>query len=116
MKLRLILGLLSCSCLVHAEEADKQSMYQISSTDPLTITSTSVRTPLLPNTTGGVRIAPSVDVHCKAGGIAVVATVSDTPFWGKSSEYMKIQKTDGNYVACIRDSADGKVWVDPTRP
>lgn len=119
MKFRI--GLAALSALLplaaHAAEADKQSIYQISSTAPLTVSTTaSVRSQVFPNTTGGVRIAPKVDVHCKAGDATVVATISDTIFFAFAAEYMKIQPTDGNYVACLADAAAGLVWVDPIKP
>lgn len=115
MKLRLtLLALLPFA--VHAEEGDKQSMMRVSSTDPLTITSSSaVRSPQLPSTqqTRGVRIASTVDAHCKPGGVSVTATISDTLFPAKTPEYIKIPASDGNYVSCIADNATGKVWIDP---
>jgi hypothetical protein len=118
MKFRLGLTALALMpWLAHAEEADKQGIYQISSTAPLTVsTTTSVRSAQLANTVRGVRIAPKVDAHCKVGDVTVVATANDTLFFAFAAEYVKIQPTDGNYVACLGDIAGGLVWVDPIKP
>ncbi|MHC2315142.1 hypothetical protein ACVIHC_002188 [Bradyrhizobium diazoefficiens] len=118
MKLRLGIAIALLPLVAHAEDGDKQSIYQISPTAPANITSSSsVRSALLPSASNwrGVRIAATVDVHCRAGDVSVTATVNDTPFWGKSSEYIKVQPSDGNYVACIADSTSGKVWIDPAK-
>jgi len=118
MKLRLGIAIALMPLIAHAEDGDKQSIYRVSSTDPVAIiSSTSARSALLPNTSDarGVRIAPTVTAHCKPGGSTVTATTSDTIFFANTPEYIKIQPSDGNYVACIADSASGKVWIDPTR-
>ena len=117
MKLRLGVAIILVPLIAHAEEGDRQSMYIISSTTPVTLTSASTRSALLPNGANwrGVRIVATQAAHCRAGDVTVTATANDTLFPANAPEYMKVQPSDGNYVACIRDTADGKVWIDPVK-
>jgi hypothetical protein len=118
MKLRLALAALALVPFVaHSEEADKQSVYAISGTlPPMTVSTTSTRVGPLSNQTGQLRITPKVDAHCKVGGPTVTATVSDSLFFAFTAEYIKVQKTDGNYLACVQDSTGGLVFVDEMKP
>jgi enamine deaminase RidA (YjgF/YER057c/UK114 family) len=117
MKFRLALAVLALlPVAAHSEESDKQSVYAISGTTPLAVSGTSVRMGPLSNQTQQVRIAPKVDAHCKFGGAAVTATVSDSIFFAFAAEYIKVQRTDGNYLACIADSSGGLVFVDEMKP
>lgn len=118
MKLRLGIAIaLVPFFTAHAEEGDKQSMYQISSTAPVNLTSTSARTPVLPNGQNyrGARLVTTQAAHCKVGDSTVTATANDSYFPANTPEYLKVQPSDGNYIACIRDSADGKFWADPVK-
>lgn len=100
---------------VHAAEADKQSIYQISGTTPM-IVSGSTRVGPLSNQTGAVRIAPKADVNCVFGNSSVTATVSDTLFFAFAAEYVKIQPTDGTYLACIQNASAGTVYITEMKP
>jgi enamine deaminase RidA (YjgF/YER057c/UK114 family) len=115
MKFRLAVIASLLPLVAHAEEGDKQSIYQISGTTPI-IVSGSTRVGPLSDQTRAVRIAPKVDAHCKFGGSGVAATVSDTIFFAYTAEYVKIQPTGGTYLACIQDTSTGTVYVDEMKP
>lgn len=117
MKLRSLLLLAAAlPAVALAENGDNQTVFRVSgTTQSFAITSTSARSALLSNTASRIRAMSNVDSHIVFADASATATVSSTPLPANTPEYFKITPSDGNYVAVIRDSADGKVWLDDMR-
>lgn len=112
MKLRLLLPLLMLVSAAYADRQDEQSIYRISGTEALNITSTTTRSAEIPAAATGVRIVVSTNSHVAFGGVSVTANQSQTFLPAGVPEYFKLNRNNGNYAAFIRNSADGKVWMD----
>jgi hypothetical protein len=100
----------------YAENGDTQSIYLISDTVPMTVSSASTRTAVLPNQTRAVRIVATTNSHIKFGGSSVAATSLTTFIPAYTPETFKIQPTDGNYLAIIQDSGGGSAFIDLMKP
>lgn len=96
---------------------DGQSVFRVSDTlVPLTVGAASVRSEKLASETRVIRLTCTADCHYKIGGSGVTATTSNTLLMGGASEYFKVPTVGANYVAAIRASADGKLFIDQMVP
>ncbi|MEZ5781149.1 MAG: hypothetical protein R3D70_05810 [Rhizobiaceae bacterium] len=96
---------------------DGQSVFRVSDTlAPLTVGATSVRSEKLASETRVIRLTCTEACHYRVGGSGVTATPSNTLLVGGASEYFKVPATGANYVAAIRASADGKLFIDQMVP
>ena len=95
---------------------DGQSVFRVSETQVFAISSSSARSAALSSETRVFRIVCTTDCHPKVRNSSIVATVSDTLLPANTAEYFKKPENKSAYVAVIRDSADGKVFIDSMNP
>lgn len=118
--LRLAAALSLLAGVSHAQAygsgVDGQSVFRVSETQVFGISSTSVRSAMIPSETRIVRIVCTTDCHTKVGNASVAATVSDTLLPALLPEYFKISENKASYISVIRDAADGKAYIDLMKP
>lgn len=95
---------------------DGQSVFRVSNTLPVVVTSASAVSPKLSFETRVVRLTCTQDCHFKVGIASVSATISNSLLMGGSTEYFKVNATGPNYIGVIRDTADGKLFIDEMIP
>lgn len=96
---------------------DGQSVFRVSQTQVLNVTSGTVVSAKLTSETRVIRLSCTQDCHFKRGNTTGVApTVSDSILFGGATEYFKVNATGPNYIGFTRDSADGRAFIDEMTP
>ncbi|WP_442577869.1 hypothetical protein ACSBOB_20190 [Mesorhizobium sp. ASY16-5R] len=106
---------------VHAQAygsgVDGQSVFRVSQTQIVSFVSASTASQKLASETRVIRLSCTQDCHFKRGATSgVTATVSDSLLFAGATEYFKVPATGPNYIGFIRDSADGRAFIDEMTP
>jgi len=95
---------------------DGQSVFRVSQTQVVTATATAALSVKLASETRVIRLGCTEDCHFKRASGAVSATINDSMLFGGATEYFKVPDKGPNYIGVIRDSADGKMFIDEMVP
>ncbi|RVD58854.1 hypothetical protein EN866_19560 [Mesorhizobium sp. M2D.F.Ca.ET.223.01.1.1] len=96
---------------------DGQSVFRVSGTQPVTVTAVAVTSGKLASDTRVVRLSCTQDCHFKLGNASpTVVTINDSILFGGATEYFKVKATGPNYLGLLRDSTDGKAYIDEMVP
>lgn len=96
---------------------DGQSVFRVSQTQVVTTTSTGATSAKLASDTRVVRLSCTQDCHFKRGNTSpTVVTINDSILFAGSTEYFKVNATGPSYLGLLRDSADGKAYIDEMVP
>lgn len=122
MKSLYIAGLLtalvgSVSAQAYGSGVDGQSVFRVSQTQVVTVTSVSAASTKLASETRVVRLSCKQDCHWKRGSSSgMTVTLNDSILFGGATEYFKLPATGPNYIGFIRDAADGQAFIDEMNP